>query len=97
MPSPPNHLPLPAAVLDAGLRDREHLRHLLLAHPSVDLKAELSALEEVREIIESIFLRLLFCDLGDDPAQIFALARQQTADPGRDSHDQRGKMGCPCV
>jgi len=72
MQASPNHLPLPAAVLDASVQDRGRLRHLLLAHPSVDLKAEVSALEEVRETIESISLRLLFCDLGDDPAQIFA-------------------------
>jgi two-component system, LytTR family, response regulator len=72
MQGSPNHLPLPAAVLDADRQDRGHLRNLLLAHPSVDLKAELSAPEEIRETIESIFLRLLFCDLGHDPAQILA-------------------------
>jgi two-component system, LytTR family, response regulator len=72
MQSSPNHLPLPAAVLDADRQDRGHLRNLLLVHPSVDLKAELSALEEIRATVESIFLRLLFCDLGHDPAQILA-------------------------
>ena len=72
MEASPNHLPLPAAVLDASRQDRGDLRRLLLAHPSVDLKAELSALEEIRETIESIFLRLLFCDLGHDPAQTLA-------------------------
>lgn len=70
MQGPPNYFPLPSAVLDANRQDRGNLRNLLLAHPSVDLKAELSALEEIRQTIESIFLRLLFCDLGRDPAQI---------------------------
>jgi len=67
----PHSLPLPAAILDANLKDREQLRRLLLAHPSVDLKAEFSALEEIsdRELSSAC---LLFCDLGEDPAQIFA-------------------------
>jgi two-component system, LytTR family, response regulator len=68
----PNNLPVPTAILDASLKDREQLRRLLLAHPSVDLKAELSALEEISESGKSGSLRLLFCDLGSDPARIFA-------------------------
>lgn len=67
-----NQLPLPAAILDAGLKDREQLRRLLLAHPSVDVKTELSALEEIGEAVESNSVRLLFCDLGEDPAPMFA-------------------------
>lgn len=67
----PQTLPLPAAILDANLKDREQLRRLLLAHPSVDLKKEFSTPEDISDTKFS-FVRLLFCDLGEDPAQIFA-------------------------
>lgn len=67
-----NKLPLPAAVLDANLTDREQLRRLLRAHPSVDLKAEISTLEEIRENLDLSSVRLLFCDLAEDPSDIFA-------------------------
>gem|GEM_PF-2153053 len=69
---PSSHLPLPAAVIDASLKDRERLCRLLLAHPAVDIRIELSALEDLRENVESSAVRLLFCDLGQNPGQTFA-------------------------
>jgi hypothetical protein len=67
-----NRLPVLGAILEASLKDREQLRRLLRAHPSVDLKTEFSALREMRESVESSSVRLLFCELGKDPAEIFA-------------------------
>ena len=72
MVPPSNPMPLPTAILDGSLKHREQLGRLLLAHPSVDLKTEFSALEEISDSGELNSVRLLFCDLGEDPAQIFA-------------------------
>lgn len=61
-------LPIRTALVDAEPAAREEMRRLLLAHPSLDVTATASLLEE----IDCSGVRLIFCDVDREAKRVLA-------------------------